>query len=553
MVTTFKLCSEQLSSQDHYDYGMRAVRSVINAAGLLKRATPDMNEDQLLLRALRDVNVPKFLKDDLPLFEGIMSDLFPGVEKPQTDQSLLLNEINATLASRNLQPHQPFIDKIIQLYDTIQVRHGLMLVGPTGGGKTSNYKSLAQACSNLRKAKAEGFEKVHYHILNPKSITMGQLYGDIDPQTSEWIDGVLAIQILLCTRDQSPEKHWVMFDGPVDAIWIENMNTVLDDNKKLCLNSGQIITLTDRMTMMFEVEDLAVASPATVSRCGMVYMEPGALGLEPLIRSWLNTIPRAFKERKGLSKELDRIVTKYMLPSVKFMKKNCPEPVPTMENNIASSMLRILDCFFAPYEDTEIKKTTPEEAEQMEQMLEPHVIFALVWSIGCTTTIEGRERFDRKLRELTKECKIPIPEGSFYNYTWHKEKGDWVDWNATQPAYSVDSKLAYGDIVVPTFDSIRMKFLKKLLLSQKKHVLCPGPTGTGKTINITQLVTQEMSEDYQTIPVTFSAQTSAGQTQNALDEKMDKRRKGIYGPPTGKRFIIFVDDLNMPKKEEYGA
>lgn len=115
MVTTFKLCSEQLSSQDHYDYGMRAVRSVINAAGLLKRSplTADLNEDQLLLRALRDVNVPKFLKDDLPLFENIIKDLFPGVAKPEIDQGNLIAQLKKTCELYKLQPVQSFIDKII--------------------------------------------------------------------------------------------------------------------------------------------------------------------------------------------------------------------------------------------------------------------------------------------------------------------------------------------------------------------------------------------------------------------------------------------------------
>jgi dynein heavy chain len=250
---------------------------------------------------------------------------------------------------------------VLQLYDTIQVRHGLMIVGPTGGGKSSNYRVLQHAMSSL--AHQERFEKVHVDVLNPKSITMGQLYGFVDPQTTEWVDGVLAKLVLDSSKDETPDLRWLMFDGPVDALWIENMNTVLDDNKKLCLNSGQIISLTPRMTMMFEVEDLSVASPATVSRCGMVYMEPVSLGLQCYFTSWLNTLPPRVTANPAVKAKLEALGEIFLEPGCYFLRHDLVEPVETVDNNLVQSLFRLLDCFFADYVETEIKKVSAEKVE----------------------------------------------------------------------------------------------------------------------------------------------------------------------------------------------
>lgn len=159
------------------------------------------------------------------------------------------------MLSKGLQPESTMVHKVIQLYETMLVRHGVMLVGPTGGGKTTVYQVLADTLGALHEAGEENpfYQPVKTYVLNPKSITMGELYGEVNNLTLEWKDGLMALSVRAAVVDTSEDHKWIISDGPVDALWIENLNTVLDDNKMLCLANSERIKLTPSIHMVFEV------------------------------------------------------------------------------------------------------------------------------------------------------------------------------------------------------------------------------------------------------------------------------------------------------------
>ena len=180
-----------------------------------------------------------------------------------------------------------------------------------------------------------------------------------------------------------------------------------------------------------------------------------------------------------------------------FVRKNCKEPVVTCDNNIAQSCMRIISCFMAPYVETELKKVTTEQLDGLSSMLRELFFFACTWSMGCTTDLAGREKFNSFIRPIIQKSGMPFPEDKLvYDFVWDVEEREWKSWHETINEYVVDVKLSYNEIVVPTLDSIRMKWVMRHLINGNKHVMCPGPTGTGKSVYISELLQSGLPEDF---------------------------------------------------------
>ena len=321
------------------------------------------------------------------------------------------------------------------------------------------------------------------------------------------------------------------------------------------------------MTMMFETEDLEQASPATVSRVGMIFCETRNIGWSALRNIWLDTLPQKVVEfRTFLSGLFD-----WFFPVASyFVIKFCKQPTTMATQELMFGHIKLLKCLL-DFDDG--------VASDVQKSIEGCYLFSLIWSVGGCVDGQGRKKFNSFIRQMltgevyeseeykdfiiknpdyvedkSRKMNVTLPEdGLVYDYTFDAKTAKWVNWLEGHPPYKISREAKFNEILVPTIDTIRNEWLLEKLLRKGYHVVCTGDTGTGKSVLIKNKLLSGMPENFSSISINFSAQTSANQTQDLIDSKLDKRRKGVLGPPLGVTCVVFVDDLNMPAKEVYGA
>ena len=587
LVAVFELCKKQLSNANHYDWGLRAMKAILTTAGKSKRNNLDADEAFLLVQVIKDCTRPRLINTDIPLFEGIVRDVFPEVDVSKVLDEALERHIRAAYIKLNANPMDIYITKCNEIYETTLVRHGLMFVGGAMGGKSVAWKALQIALGTLAE---EGTGKpVETFTLNPKAISIPELYGLFDPVTSGWSDGVLSSFIRDCSLSEPTALKWIIVDGPVDAMWIETMNSLLDDNKVLCLSNNERISLGAHVKMMFEVDDLSQASPATVSRCGMVFFDPSSLPWQAICDSWTSEM----KEKHGEVVQVVRDeMEKYVPKMLAFIQTDGKIAMDINPMFLVKNMTKIIESFFdilrKPMQIPAMDGEDPREVDPLdhslyysrysknrentfgyfdeENRIEPFkriFIFSLVWSFGTFLVEDSRPIFDSFLKELMEkdESTCPFPQDdTVFDYFIDFDRNEWSYWVdgelgiENMPREEMDQMRtrAIESSFIPTNESAAILFISRLLIEHQQNVLYHGPESSKSLIVKTLFddVLNRRKFDCRDLPV---ANCSTASNILKVFRSFMHKRQGVFGPLNDMQLVIFLDNIGSVKPECYGA
>ena len=582
-VPFFDNCAMQLTKQAHYDFGLRALKSVLVSSGGLKRTRLTTSsersqaegelEPQIIVQSIRETIAPKLIRDDVETMKQIEKKSFPGVHYVSADLQGLKDAIRTEAAERNLVVNDAWLTKLLQLYQIQGIHHGVMMVGDSGSGKSATWKVLIKALQRM-----ERIEGV-WHIIDSKVMSKEALYGNLDSTTREWTDGLFTSilrKIVDNLRGEDSKRHWIVFDGDVDPEWVENLNSVLDDNKLLTLPNGERLALPPNVRIMFEVENLKYATLATVSRCGMVWFSDDTVTSDMLVSNYLRglrstafdevdedstgqTSAKALALQEQIAELLQHFFgTEHLLDNALMEAHKYSHIMQFTEIRALNTLFSLLNksCrtimeYNAQHEDF------PVEPDQVKSFISKKMLLALVWALVGDCPIRERRAFGEHIAGLTTIDLPPLSESSsLIDYDVSLPRAEWKPWQNSVPNVEINThSITDADVVIPTLDTVRHEDVLYSWLAEHKPLILCGPPGSGKTMTLFSALRKLPSMEV--VGLNFSSATTPDLLIKTFDQYCEYRKtlNGVVMSPTqiGKWLVFFCDEINLPSPDKYGT
>ncbi|KAI9209802.1 uncharacterized protein BJ171DRAFT_594818 [Polychytrium aggregatum] len=523
VVAVFTCCKQLLSIQQHYDWGLRPLKTTLWLAGQLlhqeKKNGPvsTQREMAIVVKALRVNTLSKLTHTDSKRFLALMKDIFPGVQVEDISYEELGKCVREAYDELKLVYIPSQAEKIFQFYEACRQRMGVVVVGPSGSGKSTLWRILKLAWQKCGTS-------IKQFSVNPKAIDRQALLGHMDMDTREWFDGVLTFASREAVKQPLHMRTWIICDGDVDPEWVESLNSVLDDNRLLTMPNGERIQFGPNVNFIFETHNLKFASPATVSRMGMIYLSDENLDMKALVKSWLE---KQNEKNRGL---LNSWIDELFYKSIDWIIQNCEAVVETSKTGLVMNGLSQLS-----------------EVASRSQFL-----FALVRGLGGNLTVDSRLAFANEMLMWAKEPS-PDPKRTLDFYV-NKDSGRVEMYQIEAPC--VSEQEAIDDIdrfpVVETADVKRSINTIMPWLTAGHPLLLVGPEGSGKHMLLRYCFQQLKGTTVATIHC--SAQTRSSHILQRLNQNcltLNTNTGRVLRPKDSERLVLYLKDINLPKPDKY--
>jgi dynein heavy chain 1 len=513
-----------------------------------------------------------------------------------------------------LVPSDAFLDKIIQLHHIQSIHHGIMLVGGAGSGKTCTFNVYVEALDELESM------KTRIYLIDPKTMTKEDLYGFMDSSSHEWRDGIFTsiirnivelsagesfaqpepgtlkgqssksqmetpalnrqssshLKLLASnTKTEAPRqiqaRHWIMFDGAVDPDWVENLNSVLDDNKLFTLPNGERFPLPSTTRIVFEVNDLCNATLATVSRCGIIAFPDDYVPAQSNLRKYINLLQAFPLSRLGdvnagafpVANDISSDDALLSSNSMKIQKLFIKEVAPLClgEESVFQQTLRFVQhhqsdfaqhicfsnvalnsdgfgnsnfigsfiAFFTAGISTMIDVINSNTGKTREVISEDtlklflarHFAYSIIWGIGGSFPPALRSQLGEFLQQKMS-IPLPISQKSLSDFSVTCPSGDlklWMELAHERRNSLLRSLVGIGSgniPVIPTSDTIcHEQFINQLLItSPSSPFLMYGMPGSGKYMALRNAI--QSRPDFEILYIPFSNTTQPSDIIKAL-------------------------------------